>query len=254
MEHVVGTSGYSFKDWVGPFYPEGTRQREMFDLYVRHFPAVELNFTFYRMPNPQTLSALARKSPEGFEFWVKGNRAITHEGNASAAREFLEGLTPLSEAGKLSGVLLQFPQSFHRTVETRKYLAGAIQQFESVPLAVEFRHCSWDHPSTVKGLSDRHVTLVIPDVPAIPSLYRTQPTATTETGYARLHSRDAEMWYAGAAERYDYRYTEDQMRAMLDDWASLADRLDKVYTFFNNCHGGQAAANAQAFQRILGHV
>ena len=111
---VVGTSGYSFADWVGPFYPAGTKSAGMFDYYARHFAAVELNFTFYAMPFPRTLDALARRSPGAFEFWVKANREITHKCNLSICHEFVENLGPLCEAGKLAGVLLQFPQSFHR--------------------------------------------------------------------------------------------------------------------------------------------
>ena len=254
VRYIVGTSGYSFADWVGQFYPAGTQQKDMFSHYVKHFEAAELNFTFYRIPTARTLDAIARKSPDGFEFWVKANRAITHKHDTSVVGEFLENLAPLTDAGKLAGVLLQFPQSFHRTVASRSFLAEALEAFESVPAAVEFRHNSWDDPGTVAGLTERNVTLVIPDVPPIASLYSAAVTATTSTGYLRLHSRDADMWYAGAAERYDYSYTDKQMRALLDDWSKLAGKVDKVYAFFNNCHRAQAAANAEAFRRILGQI
>ena len=132
---VIGTSGYSFEDWVGTYYPAGTRTRDMFDYYVRHFRAVELNFTFYAMPFPRTLESLARRSPEGFEFWLKANQEITHKGNLSVCEEFVANLSPLSRAGKLAGVLLQFPQSFHRTESSRRFLADAIDRLRAGNIA-----------------------------------------------------------------------------------------------------------------------
>ncbi|MFP3938163.1 MAG: DUF72 domain-containing protein [Phycisphaerae bacterium] len=250
-KYVVGTSGYSFADWVGNFYPPGTQSREMFDIYVQHFDVVELNFTYYRMPSARTLASLERRSGDGFEFWVKANRRTTHEQDRTAAREFVENLAPLREAGKLAGVLLQFPQSFHRTAENRKYLSAVVDDLQPLPLAVEFRHYSWDRPETIEGLRSRNVALVIPDVPKIRSLFRPEPTATSEMAYLRLHSRNADKWYAGAAERYDYTYSEQELRELLENWSASVEQAEKVYTLFNNCHRGQAAENARAFRRLL---
>ena len=251
IQYIVGTSGYSFADWVGPFYPPGTRQPDMLRFYVERFEAVELNFTFYRLPAPATLARMARITPPRFQFWVKANQAITHERDRGICREFSENLQPLREAGKLAGVLLQFPQSFHRTVATRKFLASAIDGLTPDPLAVEFRHRSWEHASTLAGLRERDVALVVPDVPDLPDLYRHEPAATAKNGYLRLHSRNADNWYGGAADRYDYSYGPDELKQFAADWSELADQVEKVYAFFNNCHRGQAAENAEAFRRIV---
>jgi len=252
--YIVGTSGYSFNDWVGTFYPPGTKAGDMFGLYAEHFQTVEVNYTFYRMPSVGTMDSLARRSPPGFTFWVKANQQITHEADRSPVKAFIEGLSPLTQADKLAGVLLQFPQSFHRTVDNRKFLAAAIAGFAAVPLAAEFRHYSWDHPSTFEGLRDRNVAMVVPDAPDIRGLFRPAPTVTGRTGYLRLHSRDADKWYAGAAERYDYSYSDGELRQIISDWSSLQEQVDKVYAFFNNCHRGQAAQNAEAFRRIVGQI
>jgi len=251
MNYTVGTSGYSFADWIGPFYPATASKHNMFEHYVQHFDAVELNYTFYRMPAVRTLESLARRSPARFEFWVKANQRTTHEGDLSVIPEFVDSLQPLREAGKLAGVLLQFPQSFHRTVATRKFLGAALESFNGVHRAVEFRHHSWNHPATMTGLRDYNITLVVPDVPALPGLFRRGATATTTTGYLRLHSRNAERWYGSSVQRYDYDYSVEEMQGLLEEWAQLGEKLDKTYAFFNNCHGGQAARNAEAFGRIL---
>ena len=253
-KYIVGTSGYSFADWVGPFYPPGTRSGEMFALYAQRFAAVELNFTFYRMPTARTLAAMAARSPPGFGFWVKVNQDITHKQDRSPAAAFIEALAPLRESEKLLGVLFQFPQSFHRTVDGRKFLAAALEDFVALPSAVEFRHASWDHPSTLEGLRQRNVSVVIPDVPPIESLYRPAPCVTGRRGYLRLHSRDAAKWYAGMAERYDYGYSEAELRDVARQWEALEAQADSVHVFLNNCHRGQAAANAEAFRRIVGQI
>ena len=256
--YIVGTSGYSFADWVGPFYPSGTQRGEMLNEYVRHFETVELNFSYYRIPTASTLSRIAARAPTGFTFWIKANRKTTHEQDRSVSGEFLDALTPLIDSGKLAGMLLQFPQSFHRTVENRKYLGSAIEDFalsEQVPLAVEFRHHSWDHLSTLSGLRERNVTLVIPDVPDLSGLYHpSAPAVTTATGYLRLHSRDASKWYAGGPERYDYDYTNEELEAVLAQWSEVESEVDKIYTFFNNCHRAQAAHNAEAFRRLMEQI
>ena len=147
----------------------------MFRQYVQHFKAVEINFTYYRLPEERTIGAIAAKSPDDFTFWVKANQATTHRRDRSVAGRFIEGIEPMQAAGKLVGVLLQFPQSFHRTGENRKYLADVIEDFAGVPLAVEFRQNSWQHESTLDGLRERNVTLVIPDVPDIASLFHHSP-------------------------------------------------------------------------------
>jgi uncharacterized protein YecE (DUF72 family) len=247
----IGTSGYSYSDWVGPVYPPGTRSADMLAEYVRRFRTVELNFTFYRMPVPRTLAGIAARTPPGFDIWVKANQETTHRQNRDVAAEYLAGIEPLREAGKLAGVLLQFPQSFHRTTAHRRFLAGAIEDLSAVPLAVEFRHRSWDRPETLAGLRERGVTLAVPDAPDIRDLYRPAADVTTPVGYLRLHSRDAGKWYAGSKARYDYHYADAELAELARAWRTVAEQAETVYVFFNNCHGGQAVANAEAFARVV---
>ena len=117
-------------------------------------------------------------------------------------------------------------------------------------MAVEFRHCSWEHPSVASGLRDRGAILVIPDVPDLDGLYHSPAAATAPTGYLRLHSRTAAKWYAGPVERYDYNYSEQEMQNLISDWSALDEPLEQVFVFFNNCHSGQAAENAEAFRAL----
>ena len=120
----VGTSGYSFADWVGPFYPPGTKSTDFLAFYARQFGCVEVNSTYYRIPNPAVISRMEQKTPEGFRFVVKLNQAMTHDGSTEAAlyHEFLAAIQPLKDAGKYHGLLAQFPWAFRRTVESKAHL------------------------------------------------------------------------------------------------------------------------------------
>src|SRR3970282_2297393 len=110
-------SGYSFADWVGPFYPPGMRASDFLRHYAEHFPAVEVNATYYRIPAPDTFERMEKKTPPGFRFVVKLHQSRTHEASAAPAicRELLDAIAPLREAGKLDGLLAQFPWAFRRT-------------------------------------------------------------------------------------------------------------------------------------------
>src|SRR2546426_8797844 len=118
---VIGTSGYSFADWVGPFYPPGTRSSDFLPYYARHFDAVEVNSTYYRVPNARMLERMEQKTPARFRFVVKLNQAMTHESSRDPAlyREFLAAIQPLKDAGKYDGLLAQFPWGFKRTPDHR---------------------------------------------------------------------------------------------------------------------------------------
>ena len=111
---LLGTSGYSFPDWIGPFYPPSIARSRMLDYYARQFNAVEINTTYYRIPPPSTMFAMERKTPPGFEFVVKANQEMTHAGSLDPDlyRAFHRALEPLRMAGKLSGVIAQFPYAF----------------------------------------------------------------------------------------------------------------------------------------------
>src|SRR5687767_2749009 len=119
MSIRIGTSGFSYADWKGYFYPAEIKQGEMLRYYSRRFQTVEVNSTYYRMPTPATLVQMARKVPDGFDFSVKAPGEITHgeECPPEAFRQFRDALEPLQEAEMLGAVLAQFPWSFRRTPE-----------------------------------------------------------------------------------------------------------------------------------------
>ena len=251
---LVGTSGYSFADWVGTFYPSGTRSSDFLSYYARHFAAVEVNATYYRMPDSRMLERMEKKTPPGFHFIVKLNRAMTHQGSRDPAlyRELIAALQPLKDAAKYDGLLAQFPWGFQRTPENRRHLAAMRELLAGEPLFVEFRHDSWLTPELEPSLREHRVGFCAVDEPRLEGLMPPVTMLTTEDAYVRLHGRNAANWWGrGGGDRYDYDYREEELREWVRKVAELAEQARRTYLFFNNCHAGQAARNAKLMQELL---
>ncbi len=252
---LVGTCGYSYKDWVGPFYPPGTPQQDFLRFYAREFPVVELNFSFYRQPEAGMLQRMADATPEGFLFALKAHRTMTHEIGESWERDietFRAAVRPLVDAGKLAAVLLQFPYSFSYTVESRTRLASLCSRLSGLPLAVEFRKSEWLNASVLEGLRERGVALVSVDEPDLPRLLRPTSDVTADLSYVRFHGRNRETWWTGDnVTRYDYRYKKEELVGWVDRVKAMLERARTIALFFNNHAGGNAARNAREMRSIL---
>ena len=265
MGVLIGTSGYSYADWVGPVYPAGTRPVDYLGEYAKRFALTELNFSYYRQPTAAGLRQTAAKTPEGFLFTIKAHKSLTHEraGNwQTQAERFAEALSglqaqkdPIHGAGtnRLAGVLLQFPYSFHYTQENRRYLASLTDALEDLRLFVEFRNAEWDSESVWREMERRQLGLVIPDLPSLNGLPRTPPRMTAPWGYVRFHGRNAANWWNGTnVSRYDYLYSEEELKEWVGPVQTLAKEAEAVIVTFNNHFGGQAVQNAEQFSSMLG--
>lgn len=251
MQLWIGTSGYSYPDWVGSFYPAGTRGPRMLDYYARQFPLVELNFTFYRLPTADMLARLADRVPPGFQFLVKLPRTISHDQSTKEIASFHEAVLELERRKCLLGLLCQFPQSMHQTKTAWHWLERITGEYAGLGLAVEFRHRSWTTSEVQERLREEKVDLVSVDVPKLPDLYPTGLVQSTDRAYIRLHSRRTENWYLSDKDRYDYDYSDSELREWLSVIAARSDRLARVMILFNNCHRAQAAANARRMQKLV---
>jgi uncharacterized protein YecE (DUF72 family) len=251
---IVGTSGYSFDDWVGNFYPAGIRKGDMLKEYVRHFPVVEVNSTYYRIPHPAVLSRMEEKTPDGFEFVIKANREMTHKGSRAPEvyRSFDEAVQPIVDAGKFAGVIAQFPWGFKRTPENEAHLQFLGEKFASRPFFVEFRNSSWINEDMFRNLELAGIGYCAVDEPRLRGLVPPVARVTTDTGYVRLHGRNAGNWWGrGGGDRYDYLYTEAELKEWVAKIKEMSAGRRKTYVFFNNCHAGQAARNAQMMKELL---
>src|SRR5262249_36013799 len=146
MRIWLGTSGYSYPDWVGSFYPPGTRPERMLAHYAQHFPLVELNFSFYRLPTPAMLARLAEGPREGSKFVVNLPRTLSHDEDPRELADFRRAAEELRRRGRLLGLLCQLPQATHDEPQHRRWLEFLAGELTGLGLAVEFRHRSWAHP------------------------------------------------------------------------------------------------------------
>ncbi len=238
----VGTSGWHYPHWRGVFYPEDLPSRDWLSYYVRRFPTVELNASFYRQPRESTWGLWRRTVPEGFRFAVKASRFLTHIRRLADPEEPLERV--LSGArllgDRLGPLLYQLPPGFHRTPENVSRLEVFLALLpDDAQHAIEFRHRSWFGDDTAALLGRHGAAFCSFDMVGLecPLL------ATARFAYFRFHGSEA--LYASC-------YTEE----MLHDWAARLDGLgrdvDEAYVYFNNDAWGYAIANARTLAGLLG--
>jgi uncharacterized protein YecE (DUF72 family) len=229
MAILAGTSGWSFKEWKGSFYPKGLPDDGMLGFYSGKFPTVEINNTFYRMPKESVLLDWAGKVPPEFRFAVKASQRITHFGRLKDVANEVEYFTRVSSSlGERRG-----PTLFQLPPNLKKDLPRLAEFLEILPRgwqsAFEFRHSSWFDDDVYEALRSKDAALVIADHDD----FETPLVKTATWGYARLH-----------------RLTYDE--ASLAAWRERLGLLgaDQLYVFFKHDEtAGSGPAAAEAFTR-----
>jgi uncharacterized protein YecE (DUF72 family) len=256
---LVGTCGFSYRDWVGPFYPPGLKSTAMLEYYARRFPAVEIDSTYYAVPKPQFFERMAARTPAAFTFTVKAPGSVTHvpadaEPVAAQVAAFLECVQPLIAQGKLGAVLAQFPHSFRPDADGHRRLAALRAWWPSLPIVCEFRHRDWQRDDVLVRLRELGFGWCNVDEPQFSSLLRPGAEVTSSIGYVRFHGRNYEQWWRqerASHERYSYQYGEQELEAWIPRIADVAEQTQRTFVFFNNHHLGRAADNALQMRRML---
>ena len=266
--------------------------------YAERFSTVEVDSTYYRLPDEEMVSRWNERTPDGFVMHVKAFGLMTRhpvraeqlppdlregapvddrgrvdrpprELRAEAFARFHAALEPLRSAGKLGGILLQFPPYVVAKDLSRDYLAWAVEQLRGDRPLVEFRHRSWldeeNRAGTLSFLEELGAAHVVVDAPKTEAknLVPTVVAATSPLAYVRMHGRNADTWNVrggSASDRFDYLYSEDELREWAGPLRELAESADDVYVLFNNNRwsrtargelAAQAPANALVLQGIL---
>ena len=234
----VGTSGWTYDDWNGPFYPKGVRGSDRLAFYAERFDTVEVNATFYRPPTATMIAAWNRHLPRGYHLVLKGPRRVTHLAKLndceSAVKAFLDRAAQLES---LRCVLWQLPPQLHRDLPR---LEAFLDLLPARPRhAIEFRHPSWFDDAVAARLAEREVAFVAVSHPALP------PTVypTTDLLYLRFHGTGARL--------YDHDYSQQALAGWV---GRLTPHLEgrTLYAFFNNDVACRAPKNAAAFRAMLG--
>lgn len=259
----IGTSGFSFPDWKGVIYPLGLRERDMLSFYEKElgFNALEVNFTYYTLPSQKSFLAMSKKTTKDFQFVVKSFKGMTHEirdketgeilDNQEIFKKFKYSLLPLMDEGKLACVLAQFPYGFFPNRENFDYLEQFREEMSDIPLVFEFRNQIWLKNQTFQFLEKNRIGFCVVDEPKLPKLMPYLPKATSEIGYFRFHGRNTNWFNAPTSIRYDYLYSEKELKEFIPDIKDISKSTAKTLVFFNNCHAGSAAKNAAQMARLL---
>ncbi|OGC76721.1 MAG: hypothetical protein A2Z27_02935 [candidate division Zixibacteria bacterium RBG_16_50_21] len=257
---LVGTSGFSFPDWVGTVYPANIKKEEMLTNYQEHLKmeTVEINSTYYSLIRQKTIENMMNRTGPEFKFAVKAYKGITHEFTGKDQDErirdienFRFTIAPLSQSHKLIAVLLQFPYSFRPGQKSLDYLLFLRDKFPE-ELVVEFRNIAWHKDNYYEFLKKNNLGYCVVDEPKLKGLLPFNPIATSETGYFRFHGRNQE-WFdsSSVSERYNYDYSDQELQYFVRFVKGLSGKVSLLTTFFNNCHLGAALRNAQRFKQLL---
>jgi uncharacterized protein YecE (DUF72 family) len=295
---LIGTCSWADEALSKYFYPPGTPSGARLPYYAEHFDTVEVDSTYYRLPVPEMVERWAERTPDDFVFHVKAFGVMTRhavkvealptdlrdeapvddkgrlerpsrEFRAEIFRRFREALEPLRSAGKLGGILMQFAPYVVPREASIDYLEWAREQLGEDEMMVEFRHRSWyegDQLAETLALLERiGATHVVVDAPKVDAK-NVPPTVVAVTSamtYVRFHGRNADTWNVrgrSAAERFDYLYSEDELREWVEPLQELAGQTEQAFAVFNNNNrspsgdGGfvaQAPTNAFMLRKLL---
>jgi len=275
----------------GEFYPKEAKTAEArLRYYAEQFDTVEVDSSYYAIPDKRNTYLWVDRTPENFIFHIKVYGALTGHGvdprtlpgdiqsilpdkdKAQAkvyvkepsilraiADSFKEALTPLMNKGKLGILVFQFPPWIQYKKQNLDYILSCKNAMGRIPIGVEFRHGSWltpDHQDTVfHFLRKNQITYVMADEPQYGSLATVPfvPQLTTDIAYFRFHGRNKENWLKKGIEtslRYAYLYSDAELNEFIPTIKNMDKRAKVTYTMFNNCHGGFAMKNAITLKEL----
>ena len=291
----VGTASWTDPTLIksGRFYPASVRSaQERLRFYASQFDLVEVDSSYYALPNERNGYLWAERTPDDFVFNFKVFRIFTQhptplnslpkdirqalspelqkKGNLyyrdlppkvadDLWKRFESALLPLDSVGKLGAVLFQFPPWFYPGNEQREYILSCKQKLPQYRLAVEFRHGSWLNEKnidrTLTFLRDNNLPFVCVDEPqGFKSSVPPVTEITSDIGLIRFHGRNKETWEKrgiGPAERFNYLYTEEELKPWAEKITELATQTKDMHVLFNNCYEDKAVVNAKQISLML---
>jgi uncharacterized protein YecE (DUF72 family) len=247
----LGTQGWNYDAWVGPFYPDGTRAADFLTLYARAFDTVEVDSTFYAIPAEKTVRGWAERTPAHFRFALKMPQEITHERRLREVDDLLELFLDRAHVlgPKLGPVLIQLGPDFAPTE-----LPALAQFLDKLPadarFAVEFRQRGWINDTVMQTLADHNVALALTDARWIPRKTMLSLAARPTADFAYLR------WMGPNREIVDYSRIQHDRTKELEEWSEaillLIQKVTAVSGYVNNHFAGHSPYSARQLQRLLG--
>jgi uncharacterized protein YecE (DUF72 family) len=285
----IGTCSWADEALVRHWYPRGLPPRDRLAWYAERFSTVEVDSTFYRVPDEKLVQGWADRTPQGFVMHIKAFGLMTRhpvrleqlppdlrdgmpldsrgrvdrpqpEQRAVVFREFLSALEPLRKARKLGGILFQLPPYIVPKPSSFDYLEWARDLLGGDEMLVEFRHRDWfaaERREHMLGWLEAHgMSYVTVDAPRLDALNvpQTLVAVTGPTAYVRFHGRNAATWNArggGASQRFDHLYRREELAGWVQPLEELAGAAERTYAFFNNNNQTDGVAQAPAGALLL---
>ena len=286
---LVGTSSWADPGFVKDWYPQGMKAGDRLAWYAERFETVELNSSFYAVPEARTVARWAQVTPQGFTMDVKlhrllsrhsagldslppelrdeartnsrGRVELTPELESRLSGAILEAVKPLEEAGKLGGFLLQLTPAFSPKRNELSELEPLVSAFAPRRLAIELRNRRWVDEErltdTLDWFDDQGVAFVCVDAPpgdATPIMPPVDAVTRDDLAYVRIHGRDTEGYLNGksVAERFGWIYKDEELEEIAARARGLAEDAGEVHVFFNNNRDDDAPTAARRFRALLG--
>lgn len=236
----IGTSGYHYKHWIGRYYPEGLKPGEMLAHYLRDFDTVELNNTFYQLPNESTFESWRSGTPRDFLFAVKGSRFITHMIKLKDAQRGLSNFMPRAELlrGKLGPILWQLPPGWKVNVERLEEFLSLLPRKHDYTF--ELRNPTWMTDAVYDVLRKYNAAYCIYELAG----YQSPLEITADWTYIRLHG-PTHFKYQGS-------YSDHQLAEWADRIRAWSRRMKAIYVYFDNDDSAYAVENALTLKKMLG--
>jgi uncharacterized protein YecE (DUF72 family) len=288
---LIGTSSWADPGFVKEWYPSKLPAKDRLPWYAERFQAVELNSSFYAVPDRSTVHKWVDQTPDDFVFDVKAHRALsrhaapldslpedlrdgaettdrgrvrlTAELESALAKRLVEETAPLAEAGKLGAYLVQLTPAFAPRRHELEELDPLVEALSPHRLAIELRHRGWVREKrrerTLGWFSERGVAFVCVDAPPgdeIPIMPSLDAVTNDDIAYFRAHGRNTEGYLKGksVAERFAWRYSDEELEEIGARVGSLAEQAGEVHVAFNNNRGDDAPTAAQRFRALLGQA
>jgi len=252
----IGVAGWSYPDWNGIVYPDTKADRLRF--LSSFVDCIEINSTFYRPPEEKNSRFwLARTSAKrDFFFTAKLHRDFTHQGkiDTQIVKQFHKGFEPMLKEDKLKKLLVQFRYDFRDTKENREHLKKIVNDFSGAfDLVVELRHKSWENSAALEFLERLGVTVCNLDYPTSHNSFDMRYCTIGNSGYFRLHGRNADKWFSKSTrdETYDYYYNDKELAEIKNRIQKLTDAYKFLIVIANNHYRGAELANALELKHLL---
>ena len=286
---VVGTSSWADPGFVEDWYPRGLAARERLPWYAERFEAVEVNSTFYAVPEPSTVERWAAVTPAGFAFDIKlhrllsrhaapldslppslreravanerGRVELTPEIELALLDEILTAVAPLERAGKLASFLLQLTPAFAPARRDLAELRPLLERLSHERVAIELRHRGWVSDerveSTLDFFEDHGAAFVCVDAPPgehVPIMPPIDAVTRGDLAYVRVHGRNTDGYMSGktVAERFGWVYRDEELSEIASRAGRLAEEAREVHVMFNNNRSADAPTAARRFRELIG--